>query len=47
MLSGMPKKKTDTTTLARFERALRKALATPPAAPRKKPKATPKRKRAR
>jgi hypothetical protein len=32
----MPAKKTDAATLARFERALRKALKTPPEAPRKK-----------
>jgi len=42
----MPKKKTDAETLQRFESALRKALNTPPEAPRKKAK-TKRKKKAR
>jgi len=41
----MAEKKTTAKTLARFERAIRKALGTPPDAPRKKAKSRPKRKR--
>jgi hypothetical protein len=39
----MPKAKTDSATVKRFERALRNALNTPPEAPRKKAKAKRKR----
>jgi hypothetical protein len=40
----MPKKKTDTATLERFERALRKALNTQPENPRKKTRVNKKKK---
>jgi len=41
----MPKAKTDSATVKRFERALRKALNTPPEAPRAKPKKAKRKKR--